>query len=541
VSPSARVATGILLSRIAGLVRERVIAHYLGVSLTAEAFRAALRIPNLLQNLLGEGVLSASFVPVYARLVEEGDERAGRVAGAVAGLLTTVVAVVVLAGMLLAGPLVNLLTPGFTGEKLELTVTLTRIMFAGVGFLVLSAWCIGVLNSHRRFFLSYVAPVLWNMAMVAAVVAAALGGPGGRHLAIALAWGAVAGGALQLGVQVPAVLRLVGHFRPSLNWRLPEVRDVARRLGPVVTGRGSVQLLANFDLVLASLLALGAVAALGYAQIFYVLPISLFGMSAAAAELPELSRQAGDLDALRRRLNDVLGRMAFYVVPTVVAYIVAGDLIVGLLLQTGRFGPDDTTLVWLVVGAYSVGLLAATSSRLLQSALYALGDTRTPAVASVVRFAVAAGAGALLMFQFDRLQLAEAGVTGLAALPAPLTPLPEAVRTAGGDLRLGAMGLALASGASAWLERVWLARRLRATLGPVGVNRKSFARVVVAAAVAGAVAVGLRIPFGGLTPPAAAAVVGVPAAATYALMARSLGVEEATRAWTALRVRVRRT
>lgn len=528
------------MSRLAGLVRERIIAHYLGVSLPAEAFRAALRIPNLLQNLLGEGVLSASFVPVYARLLEDDDRRAGRVAGAVAGLLTALVGGGVLLGLLLARPLVLLITPGFTGEKLELTVTLTRIMFGGVGFLVLSAWCIGVLNSHRRFFLSYVAPVVWSAAMIAAVVGMAWAGGTGRDLATALAWGAVAGGVLQFAVQLRGVVReLPGGVRPTLSWRLPEVRTVVRRFGPAVTGRGSVQLLANFDLVLASLLALGAVAALGYAQIFYILPISLFGMSVAAAELPELSRTAGDLDTLRQRVNDGLGRVAFYVAPVVVAYLVAGDLIVGLLLQTGRFGRDDTRLVWLVVAAYSSGLLAATSSRLLQSALYALGDTRTPALASVARFAVAAAAGAVLMFQFDRLRLAGGGVAGLAALPAPLTPLPEAVRAAGGDLRLGAVGLALASGASAWLERLWLARRLAPVVGALGVGRGTLGRIAAAAAFAGAVAVAVRIPAAELPPAPAAVVVGIPAVAAYAAAAVRLRVDEADRLRQALRVRLR--
>lgn len=539
MTPASRVAAGILLSRLAGLLRERVIAHYLGVSLAAEAFRAALRIPNLLQNLLGEGVLSATFVPVYARLLEDEEEHASRVAGAVAGLLTTVVAVVVLAGTLLARPLVAVLTPGFAGEKFELTVTLTRIMFGGVGFLVLSAWCIGVLNSHRRFFLSYVAPVLWNVAMIAAIVAAALAGPGGRDLAVALAWGAVAGGFLQLAVQLPAVLALVQHFRPTLRWRIPEVRTVVRRLGPVITGRGSVQLLANFDLVLASLLALGAVAALGYAQIFYVLPISLFGMSLAASELPELSRLGDDRETMRQRVNEGLQRVTFYVLPTAVGYVVAGDVIVGLLLQTGRFGSDDATLVWMVVGAYSIGLVAATSSRVLQSALYAMGNTRTPALASVARFAAAAVVGAVLMFQFDRLVLVDGGVEGFSALPAPLAPLPDAFRTAAADLHLGAVGLALASGASAWLERIWLGRRARRELGAIGAPRPILVRIGAAAAAAGLAALALRLPAGGLPPIPAAAVVGVPAVVVYMVTAARLGVPEARRLTSRAGVRLR--
>ena len=133
--------------------------HFFGVSAIADAFTAAFKIPNLMQNLLGEGVLSASFIPVYARLLEEGkDEEAGRVAGAVAGLLAAAAGTFTVLAVLLAAPLTTLIAPGFTGPKYELTVSLMRIITPGVAVLVLSAWCLGVLNSHRRFFLSYVAP-----------------------------------------------------------------------------------------------------------------------------------------------------------------------------------------------------------------------------------------------------------------------------------------------------------------------------------------------------------------------------------------------
>ncbi|MDP8987296.1 MAG: murein biosynthesis integral membrane protein MurJ, partial [Actinomycetota bacterium] len=447
---SALVAGGILLSRIAGLVRERVIAAHLGTSFAVDAFRAASRIPNLLQNLLGEGVLSASFIPVYARLLAQGDEEeAGRVAAAVAGLLAAVAAVLVVVGVVFARPLTAVLAAGYTGERFELTVTLVRILTPGLGLLVLSAWCLGVLNSHRRFFLSYVAPVLWNVAQIAVLVAMATRGLSLWSLAVALAWGALAGAALQLGVQLPGVRSLLRSLRPSLDARRPAVRTVLRRFGPAVAGRGVVQLSAYVDLFLASFLAVGAVAALTYAQVFYLLPISLFGMSVAAAELPELSRlgdaPAGDAAgggagaaALRARLRQGLGRVAFYVVPTAVAYLVLGDLVVGTLLQTGRFDPGDTRLVWYVLAAFSLGLVATTASRLLQNGLYALGDTRTPARIAGLRVTLAAVLGALLMLQLDRVVVAGPGLGGLdvaGALPA-LTPLPPEARDAtGGALR----------------------------------------------------------------------------------------------------------
>src|SRR5436190_4589753 len=169
---AALVAAGILLSRISGLVRQHYFARYFGLrSDAADAFSAAFRIPNVLQNLFGEGALSASFIPVYAALLarDERDE-ADRVAGAVASLLALVVAVLVVAGVLATPFLIDLIAPGFHGAKRELTVEIVRILFPGTGLLVMSAWCLGVLNSHRRFLLSYTAPVVWNVAMIATLV-----------------------------------------------------------------------------------------------------------------------------------------------------------------------------------------------------------------------------------------------------------------------------------------------------------------------------------------------------------------------------------
>ncbi|HEY0565120.1 MAG TPA: lipid II flippase MurJ, partial [Terriglobales bacterium] len=153
-SGSALVAAGILLSRLAGLVRERFLAHYFGISMYADAYRAAARIPNYLQNLFGEGVLSASFIPVYSKLLAAGDEEeAGRTAGAVGAILALITSVLVLIGVFAAPFMTTLFAAGFTGQQRDLTIQLVRILFPGVGVLVFSAWTLGILNSHRRFLL----------------------------------------------------------------------------------------------------------------------------------------------------------------------------------------------------------------------------------------------------------------------------------------------------------------------------------------------------------------------------------------------------
>lgn len=500
---SALVAAGILLSRISGLVRTAVVIRVLGVGAVADAFQAAMRIPNLLQNLLGEGVLSASFIPVYSRLLAQGrQEDAGRVAAAIVGLLTALTGTLALLGVAFAGPITRLVAVGFTGRTLELTVTLTRILFPGVGFLVLSAWCLGVLNSHRQFFLSYVAPVVWNVTQITVLVVAVIlvGGdalsasPSNAvlaQLAVALAWGVLAGGVLQFAVQLPAVWRLTGPIRPSLDVSLAGVRATLRSFWPVVAGRGVVQLMTYIDIALASLLAVGAVSALEYATRLALLPISLFGMSAAASELPALSSlDAEEHATVTRRLAPVLARIAFFVVPTIAVFVVAGDLLYDVVLP-----PLPAQLVWMVLLGSSVGLLSNTSSRLLQSTLYAAGDTRTPTRYAILRVVVATLVGGLLMLQFDRVVLTDAGLAVQGSLPA-FRPLPPALRVIepAGALRLGAVGLALAAGSSAWLEfwllRRYLARR-RGIVVHVGGGR--LARTVLAGLVAGAAGIATRV------------------------------------------------
>lgn len=527
------VAAGILLSRLAGLVREMAMAAFLAVGPAADAFRAAFRIPNLLQNLLGEGALSAAFIPVYARLLADGRrDEASKVAGAIAGLLAAATGVVVVAVVVLARPVTAILAPGFTGETYDLTVRLVQVMTAGIGALVLSAWCLGILNTHRRFFLAYAAPVLWNAAQIAVLVTVGLRGWSQASLAEALAWGVLAGGVLQFLVQLPAVLRLEPGLRPSLRARLPEVRTVLRRFGPAVLGRGVVQVGAYVDLVLASLLATGAVAALGYAQILYLLPISLFAMSVSAAELPELSRSDERSEQVRR-LEVGTARILFFVVFTVVTYLVAGDLIVGALYQRRLFDADDTLLVWLVLCGYTVGLVAVTTSRLLQNALFAQGDTRGPAWIAGVRVALAAAGGVVLMFQFDQLGVVDAAVERLGDLPAALRPLPAAVRD-DGLVRLGAVGLSLASGLAAWVELGLLRARLRRTAHEQPRMAAPLVALAPAAAASVLALVGARFATGWLPlVPQAIVTVGAGGLA-YVLVARLTGVPEAATALTAL-------
>ena len=479
------VASGILLSRLAGLAREKLTSYFLGANVGAEAFRAALRIPNLLQNLLGEGVLSASFIPVHSRMLAEGrDEDAGRLAGAIAGLLTVLAGILVLVGVLFAAPLTRVIAPGFPpgSERFELTVTLVRILTPGVGFLVLSAWCLGVLNSHRSFFLSYVAPVAWNAAIIAALVTAGLSGLGEASIAVAMGWGVLAGGLLQFLVQLPKVIRLSSGLKLSVSMAVPGVAAVRRAFVPIVAGRGVVQISAYLDLVVASLLATGAVAALGYAQVLYLLPVSLFGMSVAAAELPELSSaDQEDRAGIVTRLEEGLGRVAFFVTPSAFAFVFLGDLVVGTLYEGGLFTRVDTIQVGVILGAYGLGLLASTATRLLQSALYAAGEARRPAILAAVRVGVSTVAGVLLMLPLDQLRITDAGLLEWAGSWAEIGIADEAERGATeNQLRLGAAGLALGAAIGAWVELVLLRRAVAARAGRVRLGGGRLGKTVLA-------------------------------------------------------------
>ena len=331
------VAAGIFLSRVSGLVREVFVRGLLGLSVAGDALAAALRIPNLLQNLLGEGVLSATFIPVYSKLVDEDREEAGRLAGAVATLLFVATATFTVAGVLLARPLTAVVAVGLPEETFELTVKLVRLTVVGIAFLVMSAWCLGVLNSHRHFFLPYVAPVVWNVVQIAVLAYVAIRHWTQADVVEALAWAVVAGSVAQLLVQIPTVRRLQPDLRFGFGWRDPHVQEVVRRIGPAVLARGSVQLSAYVDILLASFLAVGAVSALSTAQVLYVLPVSLFAMSIAAAELPELSRLGTvALPTVRERLSGALGRLWFYIGFVTVTYLFAGTTVVGALYRARR-------------------------------------------------------------------------------------------------------------------------------------------------------------------------------------------------------------
>ena len=506
------------MTRVLGYVRERVFAHYFGNdSIPADAFRAALRIPNTIRNLLSEGTLAGSFIPVYAALNERADKAAARaLAGAILGLLVLASGVLALLGIAFAPAITAVIAQGFDEPRRQLTITLVRILFPMAGLMVISAWCLGILNTHRRFFLPYAAPALWNIAGIGAMLAAgswfanrALPLDAQLHrLALALAWGTVAGSVLQIAVQLPACWKLLHGIALRLSLSREGVPNVLLAWMPLVLGAGVAQVSGLIDTLLGSFAGPGGVSALSYAQLIQLLPISLFGVSVTAAALPELSRDvvvggagsAGPNEQLRARIAVGFRRIVFFVVPSSIACIALSREIVAALYQTGRFTAEDTTLVGSVLAAYGVGLLGQATVKLFASGFYAMRDTRTPVTIATLSLVVSTGLAWLLMRW------------------------------------LGAPGIALGSSIGAFVSTGLHLRDLSRRIGGVlrGADWRAFGITLVAGVLAGVAAVGVSRLTGGLAPvPRGVAVLGI-FGIVYAALTLALQHPDAARTWQSL-------
>ena len=326
-------------------------------------------------------------------------------------------------------------------------VQLTRILFPSTGLLVLSAWCLGVLNSHRKFFLSYAAPVVWNLAQIAVLLVA---GPrvDEDRLTTLLAWGVVAGSALQLAVQLPVLWPLLGRFRPSLETTSAAMRAVLRGFLPILVarGRGPDQRAGGHLLRLAHLARDGGRARLhaapGPPPGVALRHVGLGGRAARAAR----ARRRSDAEAsarLRTRIDRGLERIAFFVVPSAVAFLFLGDVLGGLLFQTGRFDAADTRWLWYLLMGSAVGLVAGTLGRLYASAFYALQDARTPLAFASLRVVLSA----VLAYVSVRYGPGWFGV----------------------PVEIGAVGITATTGFAAWLEYLLLRRALARRIGRTGI------------------------------------------------------------------------
>ncbi|MDW7710175.1 MAG: murein biosynthesis integral membrane protein MurJ [Deferrisomatales bacterium] len=510
-------AVGILsgataLSRVLGFLRDVITASYFGAGGAMDAFLVAFRLPNMLRSLFAEGSLTVAFVPVFVETLEtRGRSRADELGRICFTLLGVVLLAVSVAGVLGAPLLVRALAWGFTQEpdKLELTVSLTRVVFPYIGLVGLTALAGGMLNSLGDFASPALAPVVLNLAMIAAVVGLS---PFTSPPVRSAAYGVVVGGVLQLWLQWRS-LRLRGFsFRFAWDWRDAAVRRILRLLGPRVFGVGVYQVNIFVSTVIATWLPDGSVSYLYYAERLFQLPLGVFAVAAGTAALPSLSRLAArnDLPGLRETLGETLRLTGFIVVPAAAGLLVLAHPILAVLLERGSFTPEMTRATSQALAFYALALIPVAGVKVVAPAYYALNDMRTPVWAAFWALLLNAAASLLLMRP------------------------------------MGHAGLALASALSNGFNLAYLLWHLRGRAGPLPYRRLagSFLRMGAAAAVMAAV-VGvpaLWVPWRGDSLVVAGALGGLVAAGagTYLGAAHLLGLGDASRVVGVLGRRLRR-
>jgi len=377
-----------MASRVLGLVREQVFAALLGDGHLADAFQIAFRIPNLLRDLFAEGALSAAFVPTYARaLVRQGREEAFRLARRIFTILGVIFVVIVLLGILLAGPLVALLAPGFaaTPGKVEATILLTRVMMPFLPLVSFAALAMGMLNAEEKFGFPAFSPAMFNVATIIWGLLLVLFSVPAEHVALGWAIGTLLGGTAQFLIQTPPLRRMGFRFRPEWAPSDPGIRQVARLMGPATVGLAAVQINIFVNSYFASYEP-GAVSWLTYAFRILYLPIGIFGVAAGTIAATGLSRQtaAGDMDGVRTTLRQSLSMLAFLTLPATAGLLVLAEPIVRLLYERGEFVPATTQGTAAALVFYAIGLSAYCGVKVLAPAFYALGSPRVPFLASAL-------------------------------------------------------------------------------------------------------------------------------------------------------------
>ncbi|HWR21299.1 MAG TPA: murein biosynthesis integral membrane protein MurJ, partial [Verrucomicrobiae bacterium] len=400
IARAAGVVSGAtLLSRILGFVRDLIIARAFGAGTATDAFFAAFRLPNMLRELLGEGALSAAFIPVFTEaFTKRGRESAWRLAWTILTLLTVLLVLVSIAGILLAPWLIRLIAPGFQAipSKLHLAIYLTRLMFPYILFIGVAALFMAILNSQGHFATPALSPSILNIAMIGCAIFLT---PYVDPPIMALAIGVLIGGVGQLLIQIPVVWKRGMGAHRGFDLSDPAVGRITRLMTPGVAGLAITQVNVFIGTLLASLMGEGGISILYYAFRLIQLPIGVFGVAIATAAFPAMARQAAN-----RSLGEVGGTVAyairlvlFVTLPAMVGLMVFRIPIVQLLFERGAFDRTVTLATAEVVLFYAFGLGAYVSNRILVPAFYSLQDTATPVKIGMVAVLVNIAASLLLM------------------------------------------------------------------------------------------------------------------------------------------------
>jgi putative peptidoglycan lipid II flippase len=380
------VGAATLLSRMLGYIRDAVIAWYFGAGLNSDAFIAAFRIPNLLRKLLGEGSISNAFVPVLTDyLARDGKDEALRLAKSALWVMSIILVIVSICGIILSPLIVKIIAPGFVDSpgKISLTIVLTRIMFPYIFFIGLVALCMGILNVFGHFATPALAPVLLNLAMILSIFFLC---PHFSKPVLGLAAGVMIGGVLQLGFQVPAMVKKGFLFRQKAKILHPGLKKIGQLLLPVVFGGAVYQINTLVDQLLGSLLKEGSITYLYFADRLVQFPLGIFAIAAATAVLPVLSRQAAthDVEALKDTFSYSVRLTLFLTIPSMVGLIILRGPIIALLFQRGEFSPQAARLTAMALLYYAIGLWAFSAVRVVAATFFALKDTRTPMIMATV-------------------------------------------------------------------------------------------------------------------------------------------------------------
>jgi putative peptidoglycan lipid II flippase len=381
--PSSSVASAALvisiagvLSRLLGLVRDRILASQFGAGDALDVYYAAFRVPDLIYNLLILGALSAAFIPVFTGLIaREERKEAWKLAD---NLLTTALLVLVVFSSILAifTPwLMKLITPGFSGEKLSHVITLTRIMFLSPVFLGISGIFGGILNSFKRFLIYSLAPILYNLGIIIGVLFFV------PFFGIAgLAWGVVLGAAMHMLIQYPAV-RLSGfRFKPVFDFRNYHLRKVLKLMIPRTMGLAVTQVNLLVVTIIASTLAAGSLSIFNFANNLQSFSLGIFAIPFALAVFPTLSHFAAkeEMGNFITSFSQTFRQILFFVIPASVLILVLRAQIVRVVLGSGNFDWEDTILTFQALGIFAISLFAQSLIPLLARSFYALHNTKIP-------------------------------------------------------------------------------------------------------------------------------------------------------------------
>ena len=399
IRSTAAVAAPTMVSRALGYVRDLLQAYYLGTGTSADAFTIAFTIPNLFRRLTGEGGLTPAFVPTFTELKGSPDrKRLWRFAGVFFWDLALVMAVATALGIVFAPGLVKVIAYGFrdVAGKWGLTIFMTRVMFPYLFFITLAALASGILNSFGRFFVPASTPILFNVAIIAAVTGWA---GDAREPAVVFAAGVVIGGILQLALQVPFLWKEGMRFTFGVSFRDPTVRRVGRLMVPGIFGASVYQINFALSRMIASGLEEGSASALYYASRIEELTLGLFSIALAAALLPAFSEQvaARDIGQLKRTLGFSLKLAAVVSFPAAAGLMALNAPIMRTLFERGRFDSGSTAVSASCLLFFALGLPFVSGVKVVAPAFFSLKDTRTPVAIGIAVMIVNTAASLLLM------------------------------------------------------------------------------------------------------------------------------------------------